>query len=132
MQRRSFIRNNTLALPLTACPSWIQLLVPRPIDMKPLRRNVGIFSEKGGTIGWLIQKDSVVVIDSQFREQAQHLISEIRKQEDAPIRYLINTHHHGDHTSGNIAFKGMAQNVLAHANSRTNQMNTAFQKNNEA
>lgn len=132
MQRRTFIRNNTLALPITVCPSWLHLLVPQPFDIKPLRRNVGIFSEKGGTIGWLIQKDSIVIIDSQFREQAQHLISEIRKLEDAPIRYLINTHHHGDHTSGNIAFKGMARNVLAHANSKTNQMNTAFQKNNEA
>ena len=100
--------------------------------MKLLRRNVGIFTEKGGTIGWLIQNDAIVVIDSQYQEQAQHLISEIRKQEDAPIRYLINTHHHGDHTSGNIAFNGIANNVLAHANSKINQINSAIKNGNEA
>ncbi|HZV71255.1 MAG TPA: MBL fold metallo-hydrolase [Saprospiraceae bacterium] len=100
--------------------------------MKPLRRNVGIFSEKGGTIGWLIQPDSIVVVDTQFREQAGHLIDEIKKFPSAPMPYLINTHHHGDHTSGNIAFKGLAQHVLAHENSKTNQMNNAKKNGNEA
>jgi glyoxylase-like metal-dependent hydrolase (beta-lactamase superfamily II) len=99
--------------------------------MKLLRRNVGIFTEKGGTIGWLIQPDSMVVIDSQFREQAEHFIGEAKKKSALPFRYLINTHHHGDHTSGNIAFKGIANNVLAHENSRINQMVSAKKNKNE-
>src|SRR6188474_1360628 len=125
MQRRSFVQSTGLALPLSALPSWMHLFIPNTYEMKPLRRNVGIFSEKGGTIGWLIQPDSIVVVDTQFREQAGHLIDEIKKFPAAPMPYLINTHHHGDHTSGNIAFKGLAQHVLAHENSRTNQMNNA-------
>jgi len=132
MQRRSFIQTTSLALPLTSLPSWINMLVPTAYEMKLLRRNVGIFSEKGGTIGWLIQPDSNIVIDSQFREQAGHLIDEIKKQSTFPVRYLINTHHHGDHTSGNIAFKGIAQNVLAHENSKINQKNSAIKNANEA
>jgi len=132
MQRRSFIQSSSLALPLSSFPSWINFLVPTAYDMKPLRRNVGIFSEKGGTIGWLIQPDSIVVVDSQFREQAGHLIDEIKKLPLAPLRYLINTHHHGDHTSGNIAFQGIAQHVLAHGNSKINQTNSAKKNGNEA
>ncbi len=132
MQRRSFLQSSGLVLPLSAFPSWINLLSPSPYEMKPLRRNVGIFSEKGGTIGWLIQPDSIVIVDSQFREQAGHLIDEIKKRPVAPVRYLINTHHHGDHTSGNIAFQGIAQHVLAHENSRINQMNSAKKNGNEA
>lgn len=132
MQRRSFIQTGSMAMPLLTLPSWAQKLIPTAYDMKPLRRNVGIFSEKGGTIGWLIQKNNIVIIDSQFREQAGHLIEAIRKTEDAPIRYLINTHHHGDHTSGNIAFKGIAKNILAHENSKLNQIASAVKNNNEA
>ncbi len=132
MRRRTFLESSALALPLSTLPSWVNILVPSAYEMKPLRRNVGIFSEKGGTIGWLIQPDSIVVVDAQYREQAGHLLDEINKYPKAPIDYLINTHHHGDHTSGNIAFKGLAQHVLAHENSKINQMNNAKKNGNEA
>lgn len=46
--------------------------------------------------------------------------------------FLINSHHHGDHTSGNIAFKGVAEHILAHENSLINQQNVARKNNNEA
>ncbi len=132
MQRRSFLQSSGLALPMSAFPSWIKMFIPTAYDMKLLRRNVGIFSEKGGTIGWLIQPESTVIVDSQFREQADHLINELKKQGASPIKYLINTHHHGDHTSGNIEFKGIAQHVLAQENSKINQMNSAKKNGNEA
>ncbi|MEO5905779.1 MAG: MBL fold metallo-hydrolase [Saprospiraceae bacterium] len=131
MHRRSFLSVSGMAIPLASLPSWIPMLKPSLYDMQLLRGNVGIFTERGGTIGWLIQPDSMVVIDSQFREQAEHFISEAKKKTSLPFRYLINTHHHGDHTSGNIAFKGMATNVLAHENSRINQMIAAKNNKNE-
>ncbi len=93
-----------------------------PFKMTPLRNNVGYFTEKGGTIGWLISKEAIVVVDTQFPEQSGHLIEAIKKQSDRRIDLLINTHHHGDHTSGNIAFKGLTDMVLAHENSKKNQM----------
>lgn len=132
MLRRTFLESSALALPLSAIPSWMNTLMPSAYDMKLLRRNVGIFSEKGGTIGWLIQPDSIVVVDAQFPEQAGHLITEIKKFPSAPMPYLMNTHHHGDHTSGNIAFKGIADHVLAHENSKINQMASAKKNGNEA
>ena len=101
-------------------------------EMRMLRRNVGIFTEKGGTIGYLMQPDNNVVVDAQFREQSEHLIKEIQSKSSAPFPFLINTHHHGDHTSGNIAYKGLAQHVLAHENSKINQINSAKKNNNEA
>ena len=98
--------------------------------MKPLRGNSGIFTESGGTIGWHISKDGIVVVDSQFPEQAGHLIEEIRKISDLKINYLINTHHHFDHTAGNIAFKEVAEVILAHENSKINQVRTAEERDN--
>lgn len=130
MQRRSFIQSGSLSLAIPSLPAWFKILMPNPFEMKLLRRNVGIFTERGGTIGWMIHPEAIVVVDSQWKEQAAHLLDEIRKQEDAPLEFLINTHHHGDHTSGNIAFKGIAKNILAHENSKINQM--AFAEKNNA
>lgn len=79
---------------------------------KPLRNNVGIFTEQGGTIGWLNSSSGFAVIDSQFPTSAPHVIEDLKKLGDKPFKYLINTHHHGDHTAGNIAFRGIAEKLL--------------------
>lgn len=99
--------------------------------MKNLRGNVGYFTERGGTIGYLISKDGIAVVDTQFPDTAGHLISEIKKQAERQIDLLINTHHHGDHTAGNIAFKGLARKVVAHENSKKNQMKVAGERGSE-
>lgn len=66
-----------------------------------------------------------MVVDSQFPEQSQHLIDELKKKSDKPYKLIINTHHHGDHTAGNISFKGITEHVLAHENSKKNQEKSA-------
>ena len=93
-----------------------------------LTNDIGIFTEKGGTIAFFLSKDGIVVVDAEFPEQANHLITDLKTRTDKPFRLLINTHHHGDHTAGNIAFKGLVPHVLAHENSKINQQNVA-QKN---
>jgi glyoxylase-like metal-dependent hydrolase (beta-lactamase superfamily II) len=132
MQRRTFIGSGTAALSVASLPSWTRFLHLTNYEMKILRRNVGIFTEKGGTIGYLLQPDSIVVVDTQWKEQSERLITELKSQSSGPFPFLINTHHHGDHTSGNIAYKGLAEHVLAHENSKINQMNSAKKNNNEA
>ncbi len=94
-------------------------------QMQVLRNNVGIFTERGGTIGWYLDKSGVAVIDSQFPDQAIHLIKEISEKYSGSIDLLMNTHHHGDHTAGNIAFKDLVKKVVAHSNSLKNQKQAA-------
>jgi cyclase len=132
MHRRSFIRNTGL---LSASALLLQknalanMLNTFDYNIKMLRNDVGIFTERGGTIGFLLSKDGIVVIDAQFPDTAQHLIDDLKKRSTNPFRYLLNTHHHGDHTSGNIAFKGVVEHVVAHENSLVNQKNVAEKGN---
>lgn len=102
-----------------------------PFKIKLVRGNVSVFSEKGGTIGFVHTKNHFAVVDSQFQDQATHLINELKKIDQKPIKYLINTHHHGDHTSGNIAFKGLVEHVIAHENSLKNQTAAALKNKTE-
>ncbi|GLR18211.1 MBL fold metallo-hydrolase [Portibacter lacus] len=97
-------------------------------EFKLLRNNVGYFTGSGGTIGWLVNKEGIVVVDSQFPDTANELIKEVRKQTDRKVNYLINTHHHGDHTAGNIAFKDIVEHVFAHENSKKNQERVAKER----
>jgi len=133
MNRRLFIQQTafTAAALTLAQKNLLTTLFDDPWKITMIRGDVGIFTERGGTIGFLLSKKGVVVVDSQFPDQSKHLIDELKKKTDKPIKLLINTHHHGDHTSGNIAFKGITQHVLAHANSKINQENSAKQNKSE-
>jgi len=132
MERRKFLTNTALtagALAISRNRSFAAMFDDPTFQFKTLRGNVGMFAEKGGTIAWLSNKEGIVVVDAEFPEQATHLIGELKKQSDKPFQWLINTHHHGDHTSGNISFKGIAKNVAAHVNSLTNQKAAAAKQN---
>lgn len=134
MQRRTFLRNTGLTLTSLAFLSnktIAQLLEDPAWKIKMLTKEIGVFTEKGGTILFMLSKDGIVVVDSQFPEQSQHLIDELKKKSEKPFRLLINTHHHADHSGGNIAFKGLVQNVLAHENSKANQQKVAIEKKTE-
>lgn len=127
--RRKFLRQIAL-VPGAVFAPWENLFVNNflqeaPYKMEMLRRNVGIFTERGGTVGYLLSADGIAVVDTQFPDQARNLIGEIRKRTDKKIDLLINTHHHGDHTAGNIAFKGLILGSVAHENSRRNQERVA-------
>ncbi len=134
MQRRTFIRNTgiTIAgLALLNKQSAAAFFAQPAFKIKMLTDDIGVFTERGGTILFFISKKGIVVVDSQFPEQSQHLIDELKKKSKKPFKLLINTHHHGDHSSGNIAFKDLVPHVLAHANSLVNQKNAAIKNKTE-
>jgi cyclase len=135
MQRRSFIKNTTLilgALALLNKKTVAAFLADPSYKIKMLSDNMGVFTEKGGTMLFYINKQGVVVVDAQFPDTAQHCIGEIKKLTTKKFEYLINTHHHGDHTDGNIAFKGITKHVVAHENSLINQEKAAVKNKKES
>jgi cyclase len=135
MQRRTFIKNATLtlsALALLNKSALAAFLNDPAYKIKMISDTMGIFVEKGGTILFRLGKDGIVVVDAQFPDTAKHCIDELKTKTDKPFSYLINTHHHGDHTAGNIAFKGLVANVVAHKNSLKNQEANAIKSKKEA
>jgi glyoxylase-like metal-dependent hydrolase (beta-lactamase superfamily II) len=133
MNRKSFLQNSALTLgALTIAQqkifsAWLQ----EPWKITMLTNEIGIFTERGGTIAFLLSSDGMAVVDSQFPDQSKHLIDELKKKSEKPFKLLINTHHHGDHSAGNISFKGIVENVLAHKNSLANQTRVAVANKSE-
>lgn len=133
MNRRTFISQTALtAGALTFFQNdLLAALFQEPWKISMLTDDIGVFTERGGTILFYLSKKGIAVVDSQFPDQSKHLIDELKKRSEKPFSMLINTHHHGDHTGGNIAFKGLVEHVIAHENSKTNQVNSAKQNKNE-
>ena len=87
---------------------------PQPV-FTAIRRNVGFFTMRGGTIGWMVNPGAVVAVDSQYPAEATACLNGLNERSgNRPVDFLINMHHHGDHTGGNISFRGAAKKVVAH------------------
>jgi len=67
----------------------------------------------GGRIGILTGPDGIFMVDAQYAQLTDKVLAAIRKVSPAPIRYLVNTHVHADHTAGNANFVKMGATLLA-------------------
>jgi cyclase len=72
----------------------------------------------GGNVGLLVGDDGVLMIDDQFAQLSEKLATAIRALSNKPVRLLVNTHVHGDHTGGNENFGKMGIDIVAHDNVR--------------
>ena len=72
----------------------------------------------GGNIGISVGDDGVVLIDDQYAPMVPRNIEALREITDKPLRFVLNTHWHGDHTGGNEALAGEGALVIAHDNVR--------------
>jgi glyoxylase-like metal-dependent hydrolase (beta-lactamase superfamily II) len=89
------------------------------IRVLPVQRNVYMLLGAGGNTTVQIGNDGVLVVDTQFAPLAPRILAAIRKLSDKPIRIVINTHAHGDHTGGNEAMAKsgpLSVRIMAHEN----------------
>ena len=89
---------------------------PTVPEFKDVRRNVGTFTARGGTIGYLVTPDAVVVVDSQFADTAPMFLKGLQPKTSRKIDFLINSHHHPDHTGGNKVMQPNVGKIVAHVN----------------
>lgn len=115
MKRSEFLKI-TAALAASAALPLNLFAKYRAGTFTAIRRNVGYFTDRGGTIGWLAAPDALVAIDSQFADTAPGCISGLQERTNHPLDMLINTHHHGDHTGGNQVFAEYTDVIAAHKN----------------
>jgi glyoxylase-like metal-dependent hydrolase (beta-lactamase superfamily II) len=109
---------------LTAAQTPAQ--APPATAFATIRGTVGYFTGQGGTIGYHLDKQGIVVVDSQFPATAKICLDGLNERSGSrPIDYLINTHHHGDHTAGNAVFKPVAKKILAQVNCQRLELEAA-------
>lgn len=122
MSRRQFVSVSSASLAAFGA-ARVPLLGQTPAAQAPpatrfeeIRRGVGMFIGTGGTIGYVINADGAIAVDSQFMPSAQPCVAGLKEKAPKGIELLINTHHHGDHVSGNPAFRSAVKRIVAHEN----------------
>lgn len=73
----------------------------------------------GGNIGVIVGEDGVMIVDNQFAPLADKIKAAISQISDKPVKYVVNTHWHGDHVGGNEVFGAEGSIIIAHNNVRT-------------
>ena len=77
-----------------------------------------IRSSASGNITVLTSDDGVVLVDSKFANENERAMELLRTVTDQPVKYVVNTHMHGDHTGGNIALEALGADIVATENAR--------------
>ncbi len=86
----------------------------------PVRGSVHVLvMPAAGNVGVSVGKDGVFMIDDQFAPMAPKISAAVARLTDKPVRYILNTHWHGDHSGGNATFGGQGIVIVAHDNVRT-------------
>jgi glyoxylase-like metal-dependent hydrolase (beta-lactamase superfamily II) len=88
------------------------------IKTTKLANNFYTLDGQGGTIGVLTGPDGVFMVDAQFAPLTEKIVAAIKQISDGRIRFLVNTHVHGDHTGGNENLGKMGVTILARENLR--------------
>lgn len=84
------------------------------IQTVPVAENLHMLVGAGGNIAVLTGPDGVVLVDDQFAPLSDKIRAAVRALDDGKIRFVLNTHHHGDHTGGNENFGSAGAVIVAH------------------
>ena len=87
------------------------------IKVQKVAGTVYMLQGAGGNIGVSVGDDGIVIVDDQFAPLAPKIRAALKGITDKPIRFILNTHYHGDHTGGNTEFSKDGP-IIAHENVR--------------
>jgi cyclase len=79
--------------------------------------NVYVLEGAGGNIGVSVGPDGILIVDDQFAPLADKIRASLKTLDQGKLRFILNTHWHGDHTGGNVPF-GSEATIIAHDNVR--------------
>jgi cyclase len=88
------------------------------IQVVPVAGSVSMLVGRGGNIGVAVGDDAVFLVDDQYAPLSQKIMDAVKSITDKPIKFLLNTHWHGDHTGGNENFGKAGVVIVAHDNVR--------------
>jgi len=82
------------------------------IHVLPVQGNIYMLVGAGGNITVQAGKDGVLLVDAEYAQLSNKILAAIRTISDKPLRYIVNTHYHADHTSGNENLRNAGKSIV--------------------
>ena len=122
----------SLALAQQAPPPPMPAPPDTRIETVNLAPGIYMLIGRGGNIGVTVGRDGAAIIDDQFADMVPKIRAAVALLSETPVKFVINTHLHGDHTGGNDAFGAAGAVIIAHDNVRkrlgSDQVNPSTQQ----
>jgi glyoxylase-like metal-dependent hydrolase (beta-lactamase superfamily II) len=94
----------------------------QPLKVNKIANDLYELEGDGGNVAIYLTDEGVIVVDDKYERNYNDIMDNIKKLTDKPVRYVLNTHQHGDHTGGNEKMKSGGVQVIAHRNARVNMV----------
>ncbi|MSQ29166.1 MAG: MBL fold metallo-hydrolase [Dehalococcoidia bacterium] len=92
-----------------------------PIQAIPGKDGLYLLTGSGGNVAVLVTDEGAVVVDDKFAHNFEQIVAQVASVTALPVKFVLNTHHHGDHTGSNAQFLASAE-VVMHRNARANMV----------
>ena len=124
MSRTLFARLSAAALLSTGC--WIALTqtqAPPPLTISKVKEDLyNIEGGLAGNVAVYVTSEGVILVDDKFEQHHDDIVARVKSVTNLPVKYIMSTHYHADHSGGNGKFLPTAE-IISTANARANILN---------
>ena len=92
---------------------------PPPLTLNKVKDDLYEIEGDGGNVAVYVTGEGVILVDDKFDQDHENIIGKVKSVTDQPVKYVLSTHHHADHSGGNAKFLPTAE-IISTANARAN------------
>ncbi len=124
MSRTFLVRISAVTLCLGA--SWVAYTQnqgkPPQLTMNKVKEDLYEIVGDGGNVAVLVTNEGVILVDDKFEQDYEGIMAKVKSVTSQPVKYILSTHHHSDHSGGNVKFLPAVE-IISTANARANIVN---------
>jgi cyclase len=121
MSRTLLARASLGVLLLFGC--WIAYTqnqaTPPQLTLNKVKDDLFEIEGDGGNVAVYLTSEGVILVDDKFEQDYENIMAKVKSVTDQPVKYVLSTHHHSDHSGGNVKFLPTAE-IISTANARAN------------
>src|ERR1700690_3448282 len=112
--RKPWIVRSSAGILLLICAWAAYTQAPQggKLALEKVKDDLYVISNDGGNVAAYLTDEGVIVVDDKFDADVAEILAKIKSVTDKPVKYVLNTHQHGDHTGGNQKMLPIAEIII--------------------
>ena len=102
--------------------AYTQTPAPAQLKLNQVKDDLYEIEGDGGNVAVYITSEGVILVDDKYEPDYEQIVAKVKSVTAQPIKYILSTHHHGDHSGGNVKFAPTVE-IISTANARANIVN---------